>query len=87
MANVENYAKNPVKIPPKTFVKLCKTFHQLHQLVQNLHISLTFSHFPTNFPTTTSSLSQLNLFHYSTNPTTKATIYNIIIVKKGISSQ
>ena len=83
--NVENNVENIVKITRKSFVKLCKTFSKLNQYVKNLRPSRLFQTLPTIFSTTLLPLTHPSLSHFFTTPTTKTTIYNIIIVKKGIS--
>lgn len=83
MANlVEIIVENYLKTICKTYVKLCKTFFYLKTNVYKIIYQPTFPYFSTISSTTLKHLYQINLFHYSTTPTTKTTKY-INIVKKG----
>ena len=74
--NVQNSCKTLLKSLRKTRVKICSKNKYFTNPVQNTTFPPTFPTFPTTFPTAIPPLSSLNLFHFSTEPTT-TTINNL----------
>lgn len=79
---VEILAKNFRKTPRTNRENRCKTSTQTKSRVYKTLFQPTFPYFSTAFSTTSKPLYLINLFHYSTYPTTKTTKYNKIIEER-----
>ena len=75
MANevVNNIVDKPLKTLFKTNAKLYTAIQKNVSVVYKTTIHQVFPHFPTSFYTTNSPLYVINIFHYSTYPTTITT--------------
>ncbi len=82
--NVYNFVENPLKTLFKTMENFVNPFKILLQCVYKLSFHRLFQSFSTAFYTNSHSLLPINIFHYSTYPTTKTTKYINIEERKKV---